>query len=210
MAKRKSSKQAALEREEAAKAVPADIIVNDSDERDDADSHLDAIAGEVVEHQGAPVTPQPEPDATNQPADVTQMITDYLGLRAAKSALTAKYEEKKAQIDGVMETIEDQLRAVSKQLNIDTFGSPNGTVYFSETAFVKVADKTAWVNWLGDSYAATKGMSPEQAANVVNIIASMLTTHTSKEAILEFMKNYQTAIPGIDVTRVKKLYVRKK
>lgn len=205
---RKSSKKAALEREAQAAAIPADIIVNDS-EQDEREQHLDAIAGEVVEHQGEPMPATP-PDTTNQPQDVTQMITDYLGLRNAKSALTAKYEEKKAQIEAVMDTIEDQLRAVSKQLKIDTFGSPEGTVFFSETAYVKVADKSAWVNWLGESYAATKGMSPEQAKVVTNIIASMLTTHTSKDAILEFMKNYGTAIPGIDVTRIKKLYVRKK
>lgn len=182
-----------------------------------ATQHLNSIQNELpfTSAQTAVIeVPSNEDAAAPEPApqaNAEQMVRDYLALRAAKSDITARAKAQTDQIDSAMATIENEFLALSKATGVSTFGVAGvGTVYLAPSTYVKVADKSTWVKWLADSYNTANSLPPEQAQTVRDIVTNLLTSSASKQAVLDFAKAQNFVPPGLDITQVIEVHVRKK
>ena len=113
--------------------------------------------------------------------DANALVESYIKLRDKKAELKKKFDEEKAELDEVMERIENTLLKTFQDTGIDTIKTAAGTAYRSTKSSASVADWDEFLDFV----------RKEEAWE-------FLGKHCSKEAIEQFKAANQDLPPGID------------
>jgi len=124
---------------------------------------------------------------------VDDYVAQYVKLRDYVKAQSDEFEERIKPYKGAMELIEAQLGEKMRDNGVESFKTPSGTAYKTQTLSVKTADKDAFVRYcIG-----------EEAWGLVDF-------RPAKSGVEEFMAaNNDTPPPGVDIALVTNVRVRR-
>ena len=119
-------------------------------------------------------------------------IAQYIKLRNYKAAEQEAFDARMKPYDDAMKTIEDWGAGRLNQIAGDDDGkaslaTPQGTMYRKKTLSVKVADREAWFKFI---FEADRD--------------AFLTSAVSKEAVVEYMEQYKSTPPGVEIAWIRK------
>lgn len=122
-----------------------------------------------------------------------QLIKKYVECRDSIATITERYEKELLPYKNGMILIEGLLADEINRLEGQSIKTEMGTAYRSTVISFKVADRDAWLDFVFQ-----------------NNQRDMLTTHTAKDAVKEYMEtNGGTPPPGLNMTQIYKINVKR-
>lgn len=129
-------------------------------------------------------------DAPTKPT-AAQLIKKYLEIRDTVTALTKDYDKQVSSHKDNMQLIEGVLAEEINRLEGQSIKTEFGTAYRSTVTSFRVADRSAWLNWVFE-----------------NDERDMLTTHVAKDAVKEYIDETKAVPPGLDIATLHKINIR--
>jgi hypothetical protein len=120
------------------------------------------------------------------------VIGKYIALRDKRDEINRKAKEDVAKINEKLEAIEGKLMGVMDGLGMESIKSDKGTAYVSTTTRASVADWDATLTFIKRRR-----------------LWNMLEQRVSKKAVEEYIEAKGDVPPGVDVSTMRKLNVRR-
>jgi hypothetical protein len=120
------------------------------------------------------------------------VIGKYIALRDRRDEINRKAKEDVAKINEKLEAIEGKLMGVMDGLGMESIKSDKGTAYVSTTTRASVADWDATLAFIKRRR-----------------LWNMLEQRVSKKAVEEYIEAKGDVPPGVDVSTMRKLNVRR-
>lgn len=124
--------------------------------------------------------------------NVEKLIDSYITLRDKKAEVEKAHKTKLEKLKALMDTIEQRLLAHLNDTGTDSAKTGAGTVYKNTQTSVRVADREAFLDFVKDQEAWV-----------------FLESKANKTAVNEYLEEHQAPPPGLDITRVSKVNIRR-
>ena len=125
-------------------------------------------------------------------ADLNQVVAAYRTLRDKKKDIVAEHKEQLAPYNERLMQLEGFLMAMMDTAGLDSAKTPSGTAYKVTKAQAKVEDREAFI-----------------AFCIKEDLTHLLTAAASKTAVEEYIEDTGNEVPGVVITRVTTVNVRK-
>ncbi|MBT7005048.1 MAG: hypothetical protein HOA06_10085 [Chloroflexi bacterium] len=121
-----------------------------------------------------------------------ELIGKYIKIRDAKDALKKTHSEELSRFNNALDKIEHSLLAEFNETGQESAKTAHGTAYRSVRTSAKVADRDAFFDFVrqNDAY-------------------DFLESRANKNAVEAYMEEHDELPPGIDVSRVTTINVRR-
>lgn len=123
---------------------------------------------------------------------LSDLIRKYLKIRDAKEALVAEQKKELARFNNALDKIEQMLLSEFNETGQDSAKTPYGTAYRSVRTSAKVADRDAFFDFVRENEAW-----------------DFLESRANKTAVQQFMEEHEDLPPGVDVSRVTTINIRR-
>lgn len=125
---------------------------------------------------------------------IDDLIEKYLELRNGKAVMEKRFELELSPIKSAMETIENELMSRLLASGVESMRGEHGTVFKKTSMSVHTSDRQALFDFI------------KQTDNY-----QFLTAAVSKEALAEYLEgNDNVPPPGVDVSLISKVHIRRK
>ena len=125
-------------------------------------------------------------------ADVAELVAGYVKLRDKKKAMDDAHKAKIASLVDVMDQIEARLRQHLNDTNAESIRTDAGTAYSSVKTSVRVVDSEVFRAFVEDHGAW-----------------AMLDARANKTAVDAYLDEHGELPPGLDVTRIRTVNIRR-
>ncbi len=125
--------------------------------------------------------------------DISSLVDTHFKIKAKLAEIEADYKQKCAPYEAARDKVQGALVEALDEMGVENVKTAHGTPYFTHPETYKITDPEAFLGWVVENDAYS--ILPETLAR--------------KEAIRAQMPEGEAAPPGVDVTTVRKLCVRK-
>lgn len=123
---------------------------------------------------------------------VDKLVADYVRLRSVKKQIDDEYKAKVGRIKSAMEAIESKIMAEFNECGLESAKTPFGTAYRSITTSATVQDRQAFLDYVRD-----------------NEEWSLLDVRANKTAVSEMADECGEVPPGVALTKIAKINIRR-
>lgn len=125
-------------------------------------------------------------------ATISELVAGYIKLRDKKKLLESEHKARLAKLDDVMDQIEARLRQHFNETGAESVRTDEGTAYSSVRTSVRVADPEVFRSFVE-----------------ANNAWAMLDARANKSAVEAYLEDRGELPPGLDVTRIQTVNIRR-
>ncbi len=154
---------------------------------------------------------------------VEQAVAQYVKLRDKKAELAAKHKDELKPFSDALETIEGFLLDKLNAEGVESFKTPEGTAFKARTASVSMSDPVEFKSFVLapavtaiEAYFTAAGFELEEndKTHLLTILQeqplwSVTDFRAAKKGVQEYVEEHQSPVPGVSVTPVLNINVRR-